>query len=65
MTFTASEAKNKFGQVLLQSQSGPVPIDKNGQVIAVVISAKLFDQYQEMQILLQDLLAREAAREKK
>ncbi len=65
MIFTASDAKNKFGQLLLQAQSEPVSIEKNGQISAVLISNRLFKQYQEMQIMLQHLMARETAQPKK
>jgi prevent-host-death family protein len=38
-TITATDAKNKFGQVLDQAQLEPVHIQKNGRDVAVVISA--------------------------
>ena len=41
-TITATEAKNKFGQVLEAAQAEPVHVQKNGRDVAVVLSA---DQY--------------------
>ncbi|KKB85328.1 hypothetical protein VW29_06670 [Devosia limi DSM 17137] len=38
-TITATNAKNKFGQVLDQAQHEPVHVQKNGRDIAVVVSA--------------------------
>lgn len=39
---TATDAKNKFGQVLEMAQAEPVAIQKNGRDVAYVVSA---DQY--------------------
>jgi prevent-host-death family protein len=38
-TITATDAKNKFGQVLDEAQHEPVHVQKNGRDVAVVISA--------------------------
>ncbi|MEO9298398.1 type II toxin-antitoxin system Phd/YefM family antitoxin [Devosia alba] len=38
-TITATDAKNKFGQVLDEAQRAPVHVQKNGRDVAVVISA--------------------------
>jgi len=35
---TATEAKNRFGQVLEMARTGPVHVQKNGRDVAVVIS---------------------------
>lgn len=43
---SATEAKNKFGQVLEMAQAGPVRIQKNGRDVAVVLSA---EQYAALQ----------------
>ena len=40
--FNASDAKNRFGQVLDAAQSGPVRIRKNGRDVAVVLSVEAF-----------------------
>lgn len=45
MKMTATEAKNRFGQVLEQAQSEPVFIEKSGRPHSVVLSLK---QYRAM-----------------
>lgn len=40
----ASEAKNKFGQLLEMAQSEPVRIQKNGRDVAVVLSPEDFQR---------------------
>ena len=40
---TATEAKNKFGQVLEMAQAEPVTIQKNGRDVAVVLSAEQYE----------------------
>lgn len=42
---TATDAKNKFGQVLEMAQAEPVAIQKNGRDVAYVVSA---EQYQRL-----------------
>jgi len=37
-TFTAKEAKNKFGQLLDNSQRAPVTITTNGRAVAMMLS---------------------------
>jgi prevent-host-death family protein len=39
---TATDAKNRFGQMLEMSRSGPVRIQKNGRDVAVVLSPEEF-----------------------
>lgn len=39
---TATDAKNKFGQVLEMAQAEPVRIQKNGRDVAVVLSAEQY-----------------------
>lgn len=39
---TATEAKNKFGQVLEMVQAEPVRIQKNGRDVAVVLSPEQY-----------------------
>lgn len=41
----ATEAKNKFGQVLEMTMSGPVAIEKKGRPVAVLLS---FAEYQRL-----------------
>ncbi len=39
---TATEAKNRFGQLLEMAQAGPVHVQKNGRDVAVVLSPEEF-----------------------
>lgn len=41
---TATDAKNKFGQMLEMAQSEPVRIQKNGRDVAVVLSPEQYGQ---------------------
>ncbi|WP_233280649.1 type II toxin-antitoxin system Phd/YefM family antitoxin [Devosia rhizoryzae] len=43
---SATDAKNKFGQVLEMAQAGPVHVQKNGRDVAVVLSP---EQYARLQ----------------
>jgi prevent-host-death family protein len=43
MTLTATDAKNRFGQVLEQAQRQPVTIEKAGRRHSVVMSAAHYD----------------------
>lgn len=43
MTLTATEAKNRFGQVLEQAQKRPVFIEKAGRRHSVVMSVEQYD----------------------
>lgn len=43
----ASEAKNKFGQLLDMAQSEPVRIQKNGRDVAVILSPEDFQRLLE------------------
>ena len=40
LSLTANEAKTKFGNMLINVQSEPIEILKNGTSVAVVISSK-------------------------
>lgn len=40
---TATDAKNKFGQVLEMAQAEPVRIQKNGRDVAVVLSPEQYN----------------------
>jgi len=44
---TATDAKNKFGQVLEMAQAEPVAIQKNGRDVAYVVSAEQFHALRE------------------
>ncbi len=55
-TFSASEAKNCFGEMLSKAQRAPLKINKNGKEIAVMMS---IEDYQNIEIMkLQILQAR-------
>ena len=43
-SITASDAKNRFGQLLDMAQTEPVRIQKNGRDVAVVLSADDFQR---------------------
>jgi prevent-host-death family protein len=43
MNLTATEAKNRLGQVLEQAQRGPVVIESSGRRHSVVFSAAAYD----------------------
>lgn len=43
-SFTATEAKNRFGELMEEVQNGPVIIRKNGRDAAVLVSKAEFDQ---------------------
>ena len=37
-TYNLTDAKRKFGEVLLKSQKAPISVTKNGKPIAVIVS---------------------------
>jgi prevent-host-death family protein len=41
---TATDAKNRFGQVLEMARSEPVHVQKNGRDVAIVISPEQFQR---------------------
>ena len=45
---TARDAKNRFGELLMEAQRAPVTIEKNGKPVAVVES---FEEHQERERL--------------
>src|SRR4051794_24843613 len=44
---TATDAKNRFGQVLEMGRAEPVHVQKNGRDVAVVLSPEEFQRYQQ------------------
>ncbi|MFT3817032.1 MAG: type II toxin-antitoxin system Phd/YefM family antitoxin [Rubrivivax sp.] len=44
MSVTATEAKNRFGQLLEQAQRAPVVIEKSGRRHSVLLSAEQYDR---------------------
>lgn len=67
---TATDAKNKFGQVLEMAQAEPVAIQKNGRNVAYVVSAEQYEALvnataaPKVRPLVQHLLARSMERRK-
>jgi len=53
----ASEAKNRFGELLESSATGPVVIRKNGRDVAVVVSKAEYDK-RVAQVSKQELVRR-------
>lgn len=37
-TYTSSDAKREFGEVLIKSQRAPISVTRNGKPIAVIVS---------------------------
>ena len=55
-TFSAVEAKNKFGELMDTVQREPVSIEKHGRAVAVMVSET---EYEEMKLArLQGILTR-------
>lgn len=52
LSLNANEAKTKFGNMLMNAQSEPVEIIKNGTLVAVVISAKAYSKIEELKMEL-------------
>ena len=48
---TATDAKNRFGELLELARSEPVAIQKNGRNVAYVVSAEQFQAMQERAIV--------------
>ena len=67
---SATDAKNKFGQVLEMAQAGPVRIQKNGRDVAVVLSAEQYAALQQAGTIpkirpaIEELMARSVKRRK-
>ncbi|MFC4518438.1 MULTISPECIES: type II toxin-antitoxin system Phd/YefM family antitoxin [Cupriavidus] len=51
-TVTAKEAKNRLGEVIDESIAHPVGISRNGRLVSVLVSERLF---QSMQARLEEL----------
>jgi prevent-host-death family protein len=52
LSLNANEAKTKFGNMLMNAQSEPVRIIKNGTPVAVVISSKEYSKIEELKMEL-------------
>jgi prevent-host-death family protein len=46
-SITATNAKNRFGEVLEMARTEPVHVQKNGRDVAVVISPEEYQRYQQ------------------
>jgi prevent-host-death family protein len=56
-TYTATEAKNKFGQLLDDAQRGPVRIEKHGRASSYVVSEADYEVIQaQKEKALKDIL---------
>lgn len=51
-SFSASDAKRNFGDVLMKAQNGPIGIDKNGKPVAVMVSADTYAEIERMKRVL-------------
>jgi prevent-host-death family protein len=47
-TVSAKDAKNRFGELLMEAQKAPVTIEKNGKPVAVLLS---FEEHEEIEKL--------------
>ena len=57
-TYTATEAKNKFGQLLDDAQRGPVRIEKHGRGSSYIVSEADYEVIQaQKEQALRDMLA--------
>ncbi|MFM8453681.1 MAG: type II toxin-antitoxin system Phd/YefM family antitoxin [Gammaproteobacteria bacterium] len=50
-TFTASDAKNNFGQLLDSAQKEPVSIQKKGRSVAVLLSNEEYERLEHAEDL--------------
>ncbi|UYN99764.1 MAG: type II toxin-antitoxin system Phd/YefM family antitoxin [Devosia sp.] len=67
---SATDAKNKFGQMLEMAQAEPVRVQKNGRDVVVVLSAEQFAAWEESRVqpkvrpAIEELMARSIKRRK-
>jgi prevent-host-death family protein len=62
-TLRASEAKNRFGELLDLARREPVQIAKKGRNVAVVLSIEEFERFSELENQLLALKAEKAQQE--
>ena len=48
--FTANEAKNRFGEVLLKSQKSQVQVTRSGKPIAMIVSIEDYNATEELKL---------------
>jgi prevent-host-death family protein len=46
-TMSAKDAKNHFGELLMEAQRAPVTIEKNGKPVAVLLS---FEEHEQIEL---------------
>ena len=67
---TATEAKNKFGQLLEMAQAEPVHVQKDGRTVGVMVSAEQYERFVENSTMptvrpqVQELLTKSIERRK-
>jgi prevent-host-death family protein len=49
-TMSAKDAKNHFGELLLDAQRAPVTIEKNGRPVAVMVSYEEHEEIERMKL---------------
>lgn len=49
-TMSAKDAKNHFGELLLEAQRAPVTIEKNGKPVAVLLSFEEHEQVEQLKL---------------
>ena len=54
-TYTSSDAKREFGEVLTKSQREPISVTRNGKPIAVVLSSVDYEKM-KLQLLRSELI---------
>jgi PHD/YefM family antitoxin component YafN of YafNO toxin-antitoxin module len=64
-TLTANHAKTRFGEMLINIQHEPIQIQKNGEAVAVIMSCKSYQEFEDLKIeLLKSALQRADHEEK-
>lgn len=58
-TMSAKDAKNHFGELLMEAQKGPVTIEKNGRPAAVVLSFEDHEHNERIRLEQLRMLLRE------
>lgn len=62
-TLEASEAKNRFGELLDLARREPIQIEKKGRCVAVVLSIEEFERFSELEDQLLALKAEKSQQE--
>ena len=48
--YTANDAKNRFGEVILKSQKGAVKVTRSGKPVAVIVSIDEYNATEELKL---------------